>query len=155
MPRRRIATSATCWRRRAGSARAWSYLRRALALAPDDVPAAYDLGTLLLEAERFDEAEDALRRVVRLRPDHAEAHNNLGIALASQGRVAEARREFEAAVGLKPDFEDAQRNLARLRLERGARWRAERPLETHRPRHQRVVTPKPNIRPCMMLFGAR
>jgi protein O-mannosyl-transferase len=92
-----------------------AHLQRAVEIDPADAEAAYDLGTLLLQHDRIEDAERVFRAVVRDRPDHAEAHNNLGIALGSQGKLHEAIEQFEQALRLKPGFADARRNLEMAR----------------------------------------
>ena len=71
----------------------------------------YDLGILLLELDRTEEAIAAFRAALKLAPRSVEAHNNLGIALGIQGRLDEAIDHFQQALAIKPDFEDARRNL--------------------------------------------
>ena len=97
-----------------------THLERAVALAPSEPEAVYDLGTVLLEDQNFAGAAARFEAALQIRPEWPEAHNNLGIALASQGRLAEALTHFERAVQLKPDFADAiaNRNQARRALRR-------------------------------------
>ena len=62
-----------------------------------------NLGVVLWDHGRLDEAIAAYNRAIALRPDLAEAHNNLGIALKDEGRLDEALACFRRAVELKPD----------------------------------------------------
>lgn len=71
-----------------------------------------DLIGVLLQRERFADAERESRALVASHADDAEAHNSLGVALASQGRFDEAAREFAEAVRLNP-ASGARENLAR------------------------------------------
>ena len=75
----------------------------------------YDIGTVLLQEQRFGAAAEQFASALAIRPDWPEAHNNLGIALASQGRIAEALPHFERAVTLKPDFDQARANRDQAR----------------------------------------
>ncbi len=89
-------------------------LERARSLDPLDSTVAYDLGLVLRQLERLDEAEAAYREALRLDPRHVDARNNLGFLLANTGRPEPARQEYERALALDPDFVRARVNLARL-----------------------------------------
>ena len=71
----------------------------------------YNLGNILVQAGRVDEAIGHYEQALRLKPDYAEAHNNLGMALAQVGRVDEAIEHYEQALRLKPDYAKAYYNL--------------------------------------------
>ena len=62
-------------------------------------------GILLIEAQRFDEAESAFRRAIELNPALPEAHSNLASLLADRGRakeaMASARRALARALGAR------------------------------------------------------
>ncbi len=92
---------------------------------PDDAQLRFDLGSTLLQRERYADAAAHLRRAAALRPDFAQAHNNLGVALAKQGLYAEALSEFERVLALNPNHPTAARSLrwvrAQLSAESGAR----------------------------------
>ena len=49
---------------------------------PDHAPAHETLGTLLVTAKRYEEAETSLRTAIRLDPKSARAHYQLGLCLA-------------------------------------------------------------------------
>ncbi len=89
-------------------------LERARGIDPLDSTVAYDLGLVLRQLGRLDEAEAAYREALKLEPRHADARNNLGFLLANTGRPEEARQEYERALALDPDFVRARVNLARL-----------------------------------------
>ena len=74
--------------------RAVALYRRAVAIAPSDRDARYNLAVTLQEAGRGDEAFAALKDAIRLDPGRPEAHNALGIALALRGDLEGARSEF-------------------------------------------------------------
>jgi tetratricopeptide (TPR) repeat protein len=68
--------------------------------ADSEHPAAYDqLGTILVEQGRFEEAESNYRLLVRTRPS-AAAHQKLAEVLIRLGRADEARKEMEMARAL-------------------------------------------------------
>jgi tetratricopeptide (TPR) repeat protein len=100
--------------------RAIEEFRRAARLDPTGA-AAYDLGSLLLELDRTEEAIDAFRASLQQAPESAQTHNNLGIALGIQGRLDDAIKHFEEALRIQPGFADAERNLATAREARDRR----------------------------------
>jgi predicted O-linked N-acetylglucosamine transferase (SPINDLY family) len=85
--------------------------RTAVASRPGAAGATSNLGMVLLEQGRFDEALSWLRKAVEINPRHAGARNNLGIALARGNLPAEAIRHFRAALAADPGLVDAQANL--------------------------------------------
>lgn len=92
--------------------RAVALYRRAVAIAPSDRDARYNLAVTLQEAGRGDEAFAALKDAIRLDPGRPEAHNALGIALALRGDLEGARSEFARTVELDPHDAKALNNLA-------------------------------------------
>ena len=88
-----------------------------LRYAPDDAQLRFDLGTALLQQQRYAEATVQLRRLTELAPNAPEAHNVLGVALARQGQLAEAAVQFEETLALNPGHLSATRNLQWLRAQ--------------------------------------
>lgn len=84
----------------------------AIGVVPTNTRAHYNLGVLLLQEHRLDEADAALRRALALDPDHEGAHYNLGVALAARDRHAEAADQFTEAVRINPKDARAHKNLA-------------------------------------------
>jgi tetratricopeptide (TPR) repeat protein len=74
-------------------------LRGAIEADPDYLPAYDQLGTILVERERLQEAASNYRALSRRRPD-AAAHQKLAEILTRLGRTDEARREMEMAKAL-------------------------------------------------------
>jgi tetratricopeptide (TPR) repeat protein len=72
----------------------------------------YNLGTLYLTRNRFDEAAVVFRLALGIRPDHSATHNNLGVALKAMKQIDEAIQQFERAITLDPTNASAQQNLA-------------------------------------------
>jgi predicted O-linked N-acetylglucosamine transferase (SPINDLY family) len=91
--------------------------RTAVESRPDSAGATSNLGMVLFEQDRFDEALGWLRKAVEINPRHAGAHNNLGIALARGNLPADAIRHFRAALAADPDLVDARVNLWKPLLE--------------------------------------
>ncbi|MTJ82605.1 MAG: tetratricopeptide repeat protein [Telmatospirillum sp.] len=93
--------------------------RDALTLAPDLVPALYNLGNALLAGSDTGNAARCFRQAVQCRPDLPEPYNNLGNALSSTGAFDEAGRAFAHAAALRPDIAAAHNNLGNIRKEQG------------------------------------
>jgi tetratricopeptide (TPR) repeat protein len=96
-----------------------SVARAIVATSPDSHIGRNNLGSVLLDQGKTEEAEIQLRESIRAKPDYFLAHNNLGIALRKQGRYAEAEAEFLAALRFKPDYAEAHSNLAVVLGKRG------------------------------------
>jgi serine/threonine protein kinase/Flp pilus assembly protein TadD len=61
------------------------------------------LGTMLREANEFDEALAVYSRIIAETPAEADAWSGRGQCLLAQGKFAEAEQDFSAAIKLKPD----------------------------------------------------
>ncbi len=61
-----------------------------------------NLGLLLKEARRHDDAIVCLQRALELDPKRADAHNNLAVTLLDMNRLAEAEASARAAVAIDP-----------------------------------------------------
>ena len=82
-----------------------------VAKRPSNSRARANYAAILVQQQRFTEAEAHLRAALALHPDYPEAHVNLGAALCSQGRLTEGIEHFRRAIALQPDYRDAHRNL--------------------------------------------
>jgi tetratricopeptide (TPR) repeat protein len=80
-------------------------------LKPDYAEAYSNLGVLLRELGRLDEAEAGYTQAIALKPDYVEAHSNLGVTLQELGRLDEALASYNQAIALKPDYAEAHNNL--------------------------------------------
>jgi len=88
--------------------------KKALALAPDHADAYMNLGALLCDAGRCDEAVALYDQAMRHCPDAPAVHFNRAIALEDQGRMEEALAGYERCLALSPDMANAHFNAARL-----------------------------------------
>ncbi|WP_412527027.1 tetratricopeptide repeat protein [Burkholderia lata] len=70
-----------------------------------------NLGNMLRESGRLDDAIAHYRRAVALRPDYPEAHNNLGNALRDAREPAAAMESCARAIELRPGYAQAYNNL--------------------------------------------
>ena len=87
-------------------------LQKAIALLPRDAELPSNLGALLSDAGRLEEAIDSYRRALAIEPGFADAHGNLGVALTRLGRLEDAVASLQRALQLKPGFAEAHNNLA-------------------------------------------
>jgi tetratricopeptide (TPR) repeat protein len=71
---------------------------------PDSWMALCNLGGMLVDANRSQEAVPLLRRALELIPNFADAENNLGLALFNLGQPQQAISCFERALEIKPDY---------------------------------------------------
>lgn len=113
-------------------------IERSLELEPERADWHSNLGIVLQERLRLDEAIAAYQRAIELDPAHANAHSNLGVVLRAKGEVAEAEAAYRGAIRIDPEHSDAHHNLGVLLNAQG------RPREaalcfskviTLRPRH--------------------
>jgi len=82
-----------------------------LTLSPDVSIVHYNLGIVLKEQGKFDEAITHYRRVLQIDPNHGKAHNNLGIVLRGQGKFDEAIIHYRRALQINPNNAEAYNNL--------------------------------------------
>jgi predicted TPR repeat methyltransferase len=97
-----------------GSEDAVALIARSLELEPDRADWHSNLGIVLQDGVRLEEATVAYERAIALDPEHANAHNNLGVVLRAQGRVAEAEAAYRTAIRIDPEHADAYNNLGVL-----------------------------------------
>jgi tetratricopeptide (TPR) repeat protein len=89
-------------------AEAEAVLRRAVAVR--DAAAEFNLGTVLDEQDRWDDAREHYERALAINPFHTRALNNLGAGLDRRGDTGAALRLFERALGIAPDAADLHVN---------------------------------------------
>ncbi|MGO9526458.1 MAG: tetratricopeptide repeat protein [Verrucomicrobiia bacterium] len=79
-----------------------------------------NLGVVLAQTGKIEDAIAHFEQALRFNPDYADAHNNLGNALLLTGKIEEAIAHFEQALRIKPDFAEADYNLG-VALEQAGR----------------------------------
>jgi Tfp pilus assembly protein PilF len=88
--------------------------RIALSIDPADSWSMNNLGLLLIEQGRYEEALPPLARAVELRPEAPAFANNLGVALERAGHPAAAVNAFRTALAADSTYTKATRSLARV-----------------------------------------
>jgi len=71
----------------------------------------YNLGIVLNDQGKTDEAIAHYQEAIELRPRYAEAHYNLGRLLAQKGRLDDAVAHYEKALEINPADAEARNNL--------------------------------------------
>jgi tetratricopeptide (TPR) repeat protein len=79
----------------------------------------YNLGVVLSDQGRLEEAISHYSEALRIKPDYANAHNNLGNALTKQGSLKEAISHYSKALHIKPDYDLAHINLGVALVKQG------------------------------------
>lgn len=93
--------------------------REALALAPDFMPAHYNLGNSLYALGRSAEAAESYRWALALDPALPQGWHNLSLALKAQGALDEALHALRRALRIAPDYLEARHTQGELHHERG------------------------------------
>jgi tetratricopeptide (TPR) repeat protein len=102
------------------------WYRQAIAASPNNVESLSNLGAVLLEEERADEAVEPLEQALRLNPNHAEALCNLGMVRNVLDQYDAALTLFRQALQIRPDYAEAYIGLARFHHEKEHLAEAER-----------------------------
>ena len=120
MPERRLVRKGNRQYERGEIEKSIENYNRALAIDPTSFEAAYDLGSALFRAERYDKAEQTLTKVaadsLRTATDRADAAFNLGNNYFAQKKYQEALDCYRKAMRLNPDDKDAKYNYAYTKL---------------------------------------
>ena len=82
-----------------------------LACTSQNTTAENNLGILLAERGRFDEAIVYYQKALEIEPNNVVAHDNLGIALVERGRIGEAMAHYRRALEIDPRYATAHNNL--------------------------------------------
>ncbi|HEX3718930.1 MAG TPA: tetratricopeptide repeat protein [Verrucomicrobiae bacterium] len=93
--------------------------RATLARNPDALLAHNELGVILLEKGRAQEAAAHFQKILELDPNYAEAHYNLGMILFQNGQIDDAAAQFQRALEIAPNYDSAHNGLGSVLLRRG------------------------------------
>ena len=88
--------------------------QQVIAAKPNDPEGYYNLGTLNLRKNDFQQARRYLEQTVKLRPNYPEAWNNLGMMAAQEGHPDEAIKNFQQSLLLRPTYAIALLNLGNV-----------------------------------------
>jgi protein O-GlcNAc transferase len=104
------------------------YAQRTVEAAPNLAPGFNNLGLLLSDASRLDEAERAFRRAVAVNPAYGRAYANLASTLHRLGRLDNSLEASDAALRLQPDNAYAHFSRGGVLLQLGRMQEAESAL---------------------------
>ena len=90
-----------------------------LACTPDNYIAHNNLGNVLLQKGKVDEAIAQYQQALQINPNYARARNNLGNALCQKGNVDEAIAQYQRALQNTPDSAEIHNNLGMALLQKG------------------------------------
>lgn len=93
--------------------KAIEYMREVIAIDPGNFLVYNQLGYMLAELGRWDEATDAFQRYAFISADEANPHDSLGELYERLGRYPEALREYERALAIEPSFTWAKMHRGR------------------------------------------
>jgi tetratricopeptide (TPR) repeat protein len=89
----------------------------AVAKSPNKTRPMNNLGVVLSEAGKHEEAIELFKRAIQREPGYAEAYNNLAATLKKTGRYDEAEKILVRIINQQPDFAQAVYNLGLLYLQ--------------------------------------
>jgi TolB-like protein/Tfp pilus assembly protein PilF len=93
--------------------------RRAIALAPNDGPAKFELGYLRATFGELERAIELTRQALATEPLRPNWHNWLAVYLLAQNRLDEAERAIRQAIELNPTGVGYHTRLATMEIQRG------------------------------------
>jgi tetratricopeptide (TPR) repeat protein len=102
-----------------------AFYRSILAGNPDSWMAHDNLGVVLVQKGKPEEAVPHYREAIRLNPSYPEAFNNYGNVLAKAGRWSEAEEAYAGALKARPSFAAAEYNWGYALNQAGQYARAE------------------------------
>ena len=111
---------------------------RMIEVASNNFIAYNNLGHVLNQKGRTDDAIRAFKKSILLNPKFAEAHNNLGAALEEKGLPDDAIQEYRQAIRLKPDLTLGHSNLGAALAKKGI-------LEEAITQYQEAIRLKPDF----------
>ncbi len=95
---------------------AMEHYSKAMAIAPDNFEARYNLANALIKSKKMDGADPLLKALVadslRSDIDRSEAFYNLGNSLFEQEKLEEALESYKDAIRLNPDDMEAKYNYS-------------------------------------------
>jgi Flp pilus assembly protein TadD len=83
-----------------------------------------NLGWILAEQQKYDEAREHLAASLQFHPNNAQAHCNLGRVLSLQGKFTEAEGHFLTALKIKPKDAEIRKSYASALAEHGRKEEA-------------------------------
>jgi Flp pilus assembly protein TadD len=120
--------------------------RKTLARNPGCWMAHNNLGVLLRNQGRREEAIEHYHMAIQINPNHFDALDNLGVVLADEGRFDEAIENYQKAIQINPDYFDALNNLG---VALAAKGRFDEAIENY----QKAIRINPNYFKALSNLG--
>ena len=114
-----LTLSVLTWKQSGVYADAETLYRTTIRKNPDCWMAHNNLGLLLTETGRTDEAMTHFLKALEINPIYSRAHNNLGNLLMQINRTDEAAVHFRKALEINPDYAETHTNLGTLLVKTG------------------------------------
>ena len=106
---------------------------KAIELAPDSFDAQNNMGAILKQLGRSDEAIEYFTKATDIKPDFATAHYNKALACGDSGRFKECIVAAKYAIAFKPDYAEAYNILSSAYIEtadfKNAHFTAQRAIQ--------------------------
>jgi tetratricopeptide (TPR) repeat protein len=106
-----------------------------------------ELGNILVDQGRHEEAIESFREVVASYPELAAPHYNLARALKRQGQTEEALQHYRTALQLQPNYPEAHTNLGNLLLDQNK-------TEAAMHHYREALEGDPNLAPAHNNLGS-
>lgn len=94
-------------------------IAEAVRLHPNFAPYLYDQGLVLVQVNRFDEAQQSIEAALKANAEMVEAHELLGGLYAKKRQLDGAAREYQQALKLRPDLSRLHLALANVLAAQG------------------------------------
>jgi len=89
-----------------------SQLEQAAKTSPKNKEGWINLGNMLMDSQRFNEAIDAYQKALALDPKNVPVRVDMGTCYRGIGKFDKAVEEYRKALKIDPNFPNAHRNLA-------------------------------------------
>jgi tetratricopeptide (TPR) repeat protein len=106
-----VVLSVATWRQAHAYVDREALWRNTIAANPGSWMGHNNLGNILVDQDRLDEALAHFERARELNPDYADPYSNIGGILVRRGHAADAIEHFEHAITLEPDTASFRYNL--------------------------------------------
>lgn len=92
------------------------FMKKALELNNDYIPARYYLGCIYLDSGQLQLAQTYFNLVISRDPQNVDAHYRLGLAYRKDNHIAQAEREFQEALAIDPAHYESHLQLGHIYL---------------------------------------
>lgn len=112
---------------------------------PKDVMNLGNIGVVLIQLQRYEEAIEYFQRVLAVQPDHTEAHLGLGLAYSNNNNFCQAIISYQHAVTLNPQSIEMMLFLAGAVRDQGLIFQDDALIEKAYQTYERVLQLDPHL----------